>query len=183
MFWNKKETRIRTIHIYEKWSQKKRESFVKDLYRKILYKDPSFHFFYEPEIIIRTRNQRTVGYLKRYFDYKHILYAIYKYPDKNAPPTFYGDPAKSITVKYLSEFLQAYHALAVFQMTVKAKDLPEIRAKVIHSLYNMDYRSYEYEGRALNNLGMNRMYQIGQMEGMKYKEKSKKLNYLKSKNT
>lgn len=171
-----KDTRIKTIHIYEGWSQNKREKFMIELYKKLLCNDPSFHFFYEPEIIIRSRNKRTIGFLKNYLDNRHILYAVYNYPDKNDPPEFYGDPPKSITVKYLEEFMQVYHAIAVFQLTAKTKEIPEIRAKIMHGCFNMDNKGYEYEAQAYIQRAFNYAKLVGYLQGKEENERNKNVS-------
>src|SRR5258706_52150 len=116
-----------------------------------------------------------IGRIKR----KNILFEVYPYPIVEEEYQ-YGDSVKSLTFKHMQRFLETYHAIAVFTLTIPKKDKMEMRAKIIHSLYNMDQKSYEYEGMALNGLALNRMRQIGQMEGMAHKEISKRKDYLKN---
>jgi len=157
---------MKTIHILRQ-PKKKQQELIKELYQKFLYKDKLWHFFLEPDLIIRCTNRKVIQDIATYLHWKFVPFDIYDYPHSknsvNIGGWDYDEAPKSITVKYLKHFMQVYHVQCVFYMEIEEKDKPMMRAKLIHSLWNQDFKNYEDEMQGLNSLALRRAMIIGSM--------------------
>lgn len=129
-----KTVEIQTQH------QKLNELLIKWLFKYILKHDNNFHFFYEPQLIIRTSLVREVTIALKKLDVK---YKIYKYPYPNTRKAF-GESKRWKYLQKQSENL--YHTQAIFALTAKRKDMDYFSNRFHHCFLNM--RGFEYDDEA-----------------------------------
>ncbi len=65
---------------YSKEEEKKLKELIAELYQVALKDDPQFHFFYEPEIIIRISKADVLEKVKLYLEAKGFGFVVYDYP-------------------------------------------------------------------------------------------------------
>ena len=59
----------------------KMKELIKELYESILTRDPLWHFFYEPEIIIRMSDSECIDQVKTFLKDRNIDFLEYDYPE------------------------------------------------------------------------------------------------------
>ena len=67
---------MKTIHI-----ETKNKGLIKKLW-PLLEKDGKFHFFYEPELVIRISKKKVLRAVKNYLEKNSFEYREYAYPGK-----------------------------------------------------------------------------------------------------
>src|SRR3990167_8097404 len=100
--------KIKTIHT--KIEGPRAQRLIKELYKKVLHGDDIFHFFYEPELIIRTTLFNQVSAI---LNSKRVKYEIYKYPVDLGKKGNYCFECDELKLKNLELFKRIYHQHAV----------------------------------------------------------------------
>jgi len=100
------------------------KKLLKDLYECSLKDDPKFHFFYEPEIIIRFSSQDSLDKAVKLLEERNIQYVIYEYPSPEKSPMHptYGEEPSGIVLKYFELFLTIFHAHSIAAITMDDSD-------------------------------------------------------------
>ena len=137
----------KTIEIQKIDNQKIRWKLLKYLFTEFLYEDNLFHFFFEPEIIIRVSKPKVLGKIENYLNKKGYKFFIYDYPafDKKA---FYGANLKDKSV--YSELMQLYHLHALASLMFNKKEIAWYTNRTIHCLFNM--RGLEYHEEVIETI-------------------------------
>jgi hypothetical protein len=127
---------MKTIEITSKVKSKRK--LLKKLYHDFLNRDPNWHYFIEPNLIIRTSKVKEItGYLK----FKKLDYLVYPYPYTHSKKQ-YGESKRYAYLQDMSEKL--YHIQAVFVTTTKSKDSHYFINRFNHCVLNMaGYDFYE----------------------------------------
>ena len=130
---------FKTIEIQKIDKQKIRIKLVKYLFLKFLIDDDLFHYFFEPEIIIRVSEPKVLKDIEEYLTQKQYKYFTYDYPafEKKA---FYGASPSDKSI--YNNLMQLYHLHALAALTFNKKELKWYTNRTIHCLYNM--RGFEY---------------------------------------
>ncbi len=155
---------MKTIQIL-RLKQKEQKKLLRILYDEFLIEDTLWHYFLEPDLIIRVKNAKIIKEITTFLHLNYINFVIYDYPIAPDPINEggrdYDEAPKSITINYLKHFLAVYHVQCVFYMEIKDIDKKEMRAKIIHSLINEDFMNYDEEMHELNKLTLRRAMIIG----------------------
>lgn len=136
---NKKFDLFKTIEIQKIKGQEKRIKLVRYLFKNFLIDDDLFHYFFEPEIIIRISNSKVLKDIEEYLTKKQYKFFIYDYPafDKKA---FYGaNPTDKTIYKQLMEL---YHLHAIAALTFNFREINWYTNRALHCLFNM--RGFDY---------------------------------------
>lgn len=115
---------MKTIHI-----KTKNKSIIKKLYRDILNKDSEFHFFYEPELIIRTNKVRKV---RKWLHKNKIKHRVYDYPMPVHTEGNYCYECEPFTRNNIDFFKQIYHFSS---MLVNHATLLKVLTKATYANY------------------------------------------------
>jgi hypothetical protein len=142
---------MKTIQVFNR-TPKRNRLLIRCLYKKILKRDDTFHFFFEPDLIIRTSLFNEV---KKYLDKRKIEYKTYAYPYTKKG---YGESKRW---KYMQKFSETlYHTQAIFVLKSKRKDRPYFANRMHHCFLNQDGFSFYYESE----------YLLGQSAGYLYRD-------------
>ena len=133
---------LKTIHT--KIKQPKAKKLLKLLYEQVLRRDGEFHFFYEPELIIRTSLYKEIIQI---LETKKIKYEVYKYPVDLGKKGNYCFECDKFKLKNIEIFKKIYHQSAVLALIWKKGDYREYIATVEHTACNMGGLSYLDEAR------------------------------------
>ncbi len=155
---------MKTIHIEEKIPLHQKR-LLKDLYKKFLYKDPLFHYFIEPELIIRVSKEKVLNEIKDYLKKEHLLFYVYDYP-KPKHKDQYGENIKAI-LRNFDTFAKVFHEISLFNLNLKDNDKIIMKERFIHALYNTDFYDAWKEAGEINGLGLRRAF----IAGLYYPEK------------
>lgn len=126
------------------------KSLVKELYEHALKDDPSFHFFFEPEIIVRISSEECLKKVKTFLEDRRIEFEEYDYPFP--PPGKFGEGRDGIVARNLDLFLTVFHAHSVAAITMDEDDHFQYLERVIHTAFNPRFYGHELEGRKLLGL-------------------------------
>ena len=109
------------------------------LFKEFLLEDDLFHYFFEPEIIIRFSNPKVLNNVKKYLEKKEYKFFTYDYPgfDKKA---FYG--ASKLDKSIYAPLMHLYHLHALAVLLFNKKQMKWYTNRTIHCLYNM--RGFDY---------------------------------------
>ena len=137
---------MKTIHIqYLKRSKNKK--LIKELYKQFLFKDELFHFFYEPELIIRVSNKKILENIEKYLANNLILYKIYDYPKPVKTEGNYCFECDTWVLKNIKYFIQLYHIHSVLYFKLSKNKYASYIHKVSHTARNIANWSYYEEAR------------------------------------
>ena len=128
----------------------KLKQLVKELYDYSLKVDPKFHFFFEPEIIIRITSDDCLDMVKGFLSSKNINFEEYDYPFP--PEGKFGEERDGIVARNLELFLTIFHANSVAAITMNEEDHFKYLERLIHTACNPKFYSHEQEGRLIANL-------------------------------
>jgi len=123
---------------------------LKDLYSNILKDDPLFHYFFEPDLIIRIKDENVLARVKAYLQDKKIEFDEYEYP--HAPDGKYGEEKDGIIDKYLDLFLAINHANSVAALLMDESEHFSYMERMIHSAFNTGRMPHQQEGLTLMKL-------------------------------
>lgn len=92
----------------------KMQELVKELYHAALKDDPKWHFFYEPEIIVRISSKEVLQKVEELLTKKGAKFDVYPYPipDKQKQKQ-YGETEGGIVLAYFDLFVSIFHTHAV----------------------------------------------------------------------
>ena len=130
----------------------KLKSLIKELYDHALKDDPGFHFFFEPEIIIRITTQDSLTKVKKYLQDKSINFEEYDYPFP--PEGKFGEERGGIVANNLDLFLAIFHANSVAAITMSEEDHFKYLERLVHTAFNPKFYPHEQEGKWLANLAI-----------------------------
>lgn len=139
----------------------KLKALIQDLYTHVLKDDPKFHFFFEPEIIIRTMEGDTLERVKNFLTERNIQFEEYDYPF--APKGKFGELRDGIVANNLQLFLTIFHANSVAALTMTDEEHFRFVERLIHTAFNPKFFSLSQEGTYLANLAV---MKLGGKEGV-----------------
>src|SRR3990167_5823847 len=128
-----------TIEIQKIDSQEDRMKLVRYLFKEFLLEDDLFHYFFEPEIIIRVSEPKVLKDIENYLTKKEYKFFIYDYPafDKKG---FYA--ANSSDKSIYAPLMHLYHLHALAVLLFNKEQMKWYTNRTIHCLYNM--RGFDY---------------------------------------
>jgi len=145
---------MKTIH-----TKTKSRTLIKKLYREILKDDSLFHFFYEPELVIRVSENHLLA-LKKYLKDKNINFIEYDYPKEKGKKGNLCFECEDLVLNNLDLFLQLYHCHSLAVLSFKKEELNDYFGRVIHTLFNIARKSYQTEGLELIAMGVGRIIEL-----------------------
>ena len=113
---------------------------MKNLYKKFLYKDKTFHYFNEGEVIIIRGEDKILRECQKSLRGGAFMSELYDYPI--APKGKYGDSKGGITTKYEKYFLPMYHILCEAFLTMPKKQWWSFLKKSMHGAFNIQNISH-----------------------------------------
>ncbi|KKQ85187.1 MAG: hypothetical protein UT08_C0009G0021 [Candidatus Woesebacteria bacterium GW2011_GWB1_38_8] len=125
-------------------------ALIKELYGLILKDDPKFHFFFEPELIIRITTTECLAKVKQFLQSRSIEFEEYEYPFP--PEGKFGEGRDSIVARNLELFLTIFHANSVAAITMNEEEHFQYIERLVHTAFNPKFSSHEQEGTWLANL-------------------------------
>lgn len=135
------------------------EALIKELYNKALKQDESFHFFYEPALIIRLSSVQVKEKIAKWLKKRNYTFVIYDYPTPAKEPNQYryGEAPEGIVLKYLNLFLSIFHAhsIAALEMTCEEHDF--YKQQVIEDLLDRGNYSPSERFERLRFLGISKL--------------------------
>lgn len=143
----------------------KLKNLIKETYENCLKDDPKFHFFYEPEIIIRIDSQECLDKTKSYLASKNIQFEEYDYPFP--PAGKFGEDPSGIVAKNLELFLTIFHANSVAALTMSEQDHFQYLERLVHTAFNTKFYPHEQEGGWLANLAAMKLGKDGVIQAMR----------------
>jgi len=158
--------RIKTIHIKEYVpildngniaieDMLQLKGLVKEIYDHALKNDHLFHFFFEPELIIRITVDGCLAKTKSFLQKGNITFEEYNYPFD--PEGKFGEERGGVVANNLDFFLPVFHAHSVAALTMNEEDYFKYLERVIHTGFNPKLYSYEQEGKILAQLALKRL--------------------------
>jgi hypothetical protein len=149
---------MKTIHFFEKRSLTiaSRRKLIKTLYDKFLCEDSSFHFFYEPELIVRADNKVCEEIKKYMFQDIRFKCAIYGYPKSIGKQGNYCWECDPVVLKNLDLFREIYHAHSILALTLSKSQYIKYMKRLSHTAANTGGLSYYEEGQFLMIQAMDR---------------------------
>lgn len=149
---------MNTIHV-----KSKKPKLIIDIFNLFLKDDPYFHFFYEPEIIIRVSVDEIKNRIIDYLDKDNISYEEYEYPFP--PQGNYGEIEGGIVANNLDLFIPVFHSNSVAALTIKDGDFIKYLERITHTASNSRGLDHIQEGILLTNLaslklGVDKVVQI-----------------------
>jgi len=134
----------------------KKEQIMKDLlselYQHTLKDDPKFHFFYEPEIIIRFSSKECLEKAQELLQTKKIGFKVYEYPFPQGSKT-YGE-SEAVVVNNFELFLTIFHAHSIAAILMNDEDHFGYMERVIHTMFNPRGITRSDEGKHLIRLAL-----------------------------
>lgn len=127
------------------------KKLINELYKYTLINDPEFHFFYEPELIIRISSESCLTKVKAFLNQRNIPFEEYDYPFPGAKGKF-GEEEGGIVATNLDLFLPVFHAHSVAAITMDDDAHKEYLERVLHTAFNPRFLSRKYEGKILKEL-------------------------------
>lgn len=127
------------------------KKLINELYEYTLKNDTAFHFFYEPELIIRISSESCLTKVKAFLSQRNIPFEEYDYPFPGAKGKF-GEEEGGIVATNLDLFLPVFHAHSVAAITMDDDAHKEYLERVLHTAFNSRFLSREYEGKILMEL-------------------------------
>ncbi|KAL9655199.1 hypothetical protein ABK040_008974 [Willaertia magna] len=141
---------------------------LKELFNNALKEDNSFHYFFEPEIIIRMNcNGQPYETVKEILKNKNIGFVEYDYPnplqehltvkDRNQNErklSCYGETKGGIVLKYFDMFTNIFHYHSVAAISMDKTDHFEYMERVIHTMFNPRSYTRDEEGKHLTRLAI-----------------------------
>jgi|SRR3990167_9957959 len=115
--------------------------FFPYLYLKFLKKDKFSHYFYEPQLIIRTNNYKR---LTSYFKKLKIRYKTYPYPYPKLKKQ-YGESIKYKKINY--DLIKLFHLHTKAINTYNKEELGYYLNRVTHCFFNIYGCSYLQEAK------------------------------------
>lgn len=155
-----------TIEIHQIDKKQNRRLIIK--VASLLSKNEYFHFFYEPRLIVRVRNQ-SVGKITRYLSKRKIAYNTYPYPfaknvGKWGTGRGYGEDRKSVVYRHRDEFLPIMHLNSKLAIKRRKRDDIKIIERETHTLFNAFDYDWVDEARILAYLSGGRTRLIRRYE-------------------
>lgn len=135
-----KKSLFKTIEIQKIHKQEKRMKLVQYLFKKYLLDDDLFHYFFEPEIIIRVSEPKVLKDIETYLTKKKYKYFTYDYPAAFDKKAFYGASPSDKSI--YDHLMQLYHLHALAALIFNKKELKWYTNRTIHCLFNM--RGFDY---------------------------------------
>lgn len=130
----------------------KMKNLMGELYTFTLRDDSLFHFFYEPEIIIRIDSETCFDKVKNFLNQRNIEFEVYDYP---FPPFGkFGEEKEGIVARNLNLFLPVFHASSIAAITMTDEDHFRYLERLIHTAFNPKFLPHDAEGKALVQLAM-----------------------------
>lgn len=131
---------------------------IKKVYDEVIKDDPKFHYFFEPELIIRI-SDTYVEKVKQVLDKDGVKYVEYDYPlpkkqniiDKKLIKC-HGEQDKPTVLKNLDLFIRLFHVNSIAALTLGASDYNAYMERNIHSFYNQTCQPTKDEHQLKNAL-------------------------------
>jgi len=158
--------------------EKKQRELLVELYKTCLKDDEKFHFFYEPDIIIRLSSALVIEKVKELLSSKGIKFTTYDYPtpfserlvvgsDKNI--YCYGEEKGGIVMKNFDLFITIFHAHSTAALSMSDSEHFEYMERVIHTMFNPRAYSRLEEGEHLAKLAIYKAGYAGVMDVLQSK--------------
>eukprot|EP01083_Nonionella_stella_P048219 129071_1 len=150
----KSESPMKTVHIKGVVTENNETDFarlktiLKDLYSSVLNKDDLFHFFFEPELIIRV-SLCNVSVVEMYLNKNGIKHIVYPYPIPDDVWSQFGEHNNAIVLDHLNLFLTVFHAHSVAAIIMNDKEHFDYLERMIHTAFNPRLISRQKEGLQL----------------------------------
>lgn len=112
---NKSESaELCTLQIISALEPQEKYKLLENLYNYFLTLDPLFHYFYEPDLIIRISKKTVCREIEDYLNKLSLEYVVYKYPlpDPCVTMECYGEVKDGIVHQNLQNFLSIFHEVA-----------------------------------------------------------------------
>lgn len=130
---------------------------VKSLYRHALHEDPLFHFFYEPDLIIRTSLLSVREKIEQWLKDRNYTFIIYDYPTPK--PIFgqilYGE--NGFVEEHLDLFLEIFHTHSLAAVEMDGDEHGFYMTHVIDKLLSDETRLIESKSRTLEYLASRKL--------------------------
>lgn len=141
---------MKTIH-----TRNKAKTLIKKLYKAVLKDDNQFHFFYEPELIIRVRN-KNVEKVTKYLEKQGVKFEVYDYPYPRgcAEEDGYCFESSKFVRDNLEMFKKIYHFHSVANLTLSEKKYKDYLGRIMHTACNVGGLGYCEEGIFLISQGI-----------------------------
>jgi hypothetical protein len=156
------DIKMKTLHItkidyktgFFKSSIAEHKSLMSDLYKRFLINDDHFHFFYEPDIIIRISDEGILKQISDYLASRLINFLVYDYPapQTNQHHECYGEDENGVVIRNLSLFIPIFHANSVAALSMSQEDHFLYMERVIHTMWNPAAYTRAEEGAYLGRL-------------------------------
>lgn len=130
----------------------KLKNLINELYDYTLKDDPKFHFFFEPEIIIRITTEVSLTKVKNYLQSKSINFEEYDYPFP--PEGKFGEEKGGIVANNLDLFLAVFHSNSLAALSMSEEDHFKYIERLVHTAFNLKFYPHEQEGKWLTNLAV-----------------------------
>jgi len=136
---------MKTIHI-----KSNEPGLIVEIYNLFLKDDPDFHFFYEPEIIIRVSVKEIKNRIINFLDKNIISYEEYEYPFP--PKGKYGEIEGDVVANNLNLLIPVFHSNSIAALTFTDDDFIKYLERITHTASNSRGLNHIKEGILLTNL-------------------------------
>jgi hypothetical protein len=128
---------------------------IRELHEKFLKEDPLFHFFLEPDLIIRISKNEVLEKIKDHLDKVNIDFDVYAYPvpAQKVNQHRYGENDDGPVMQRLYDvYLPLFHLNAIAALTMKEDEQLVFMERANHTFCNMAGNSRQEEADKLSYL-------------------------------
>ena len=131
---------------------------IRELYAKFLVNDSWFHYFFEPDLIIRISNPRVLADISHYLDQMDITFKTYSYPhpevnESSTSGRCYGEAEGGPVAERLYDiYLPLFHINALAALTMEADKRLCFMERSNHTFCNMANDTRQEEADKLEYL-------------------------------
>lgn len=143
---------MKTIHITEELKIDAQNTLLKELFKKILKNDNEFHFFHEPELVIRVED-KTVDFISEFLVDKRLEFKTYDYPIGKGKKGNFCYECDQYVLDNIELFKQIYHASSVLFFKLSKEDQWNYLSRIQHTASNTFGKNYLDEAAMYTKMG------------------------------
>jgi hypothetical protein len=144
------EPRQRCPSLFSKKEKLDPTKIIQELYSKFLKDDPLFHYFFEPDLIVRISSNQVLEKIKNHLDKEQIAFIIYDYPVpvQRTDRYCYGESPGPV-LERLDVYLPLFHLHALAALTMSPDHHFAYMERSTHTMCNMAGQSRQQEAENL----------------------------------
>lgn len=143
---------MKTLHLHTK-TVKKGQKVIRDLFDSTLRDDTTFHFLFEPDLVIRAKEEESIKEIRKYCKAHKIKIEEYYYPTEGK----YREAKTSVMRSYQVRLLPLLNLFSKLSIEMEDQDRFSLYERITHLLFNMSGWEHNEEAIILQRLALGRM--------------------------